>query len=413
MKTVSLICALLISSSVIPDQAQAQPQTRTEVQPEEQPQRAGHLCNISAVKEYRGTVNVYFDKHIYADVQNVINASDVTKTGLYQVLSNDSVVNNIDDSGEARDGATKTLYLTLAPGGSFSITGETDSSCSGSVIVRDGKLGLEQLARNNGRDAGGSYYRYSPAEPLMAGSGFATLIDSIGSTTDIILYNRNNRRESFYSFPAQIQRYAGLKALMETEAAAQIVSLVATDNEFSDDFKAIQMALGVSPFRMSASTTWTVKGANGRLLSLLSAGSIFLGGAHEQYSAKAMLWDVRQNGEIENITDLFADRMQSVRSDYCALLTAKWAALAGKTDAVDENGKYGGIWDCPSFSDLAIFFTGSQAGTFDTIHFRAAPYVAGPFSDGMIDVELAITPDMVRTLKPEYRESFHAAGIAR
>jgi len=73
-----------------------------------------------------------------------------------------------------------------------------------------------------------------------------------------------------------------------------------------------------------------------------------------------------------------------------------------------QGEKFGGDFDqCPKFSDLAIApFDRNNNGTFDTIAFIASPYTAGPYAEGEYEISLPVTSELIRGVRPEYRDSF-------
>jgi hypothetical protein len=126
----------------------------------------------------------------------------------------------------------------------------------------------------------------------------------------------------------------------------------------------------------------------------------------------ALLWDRTSGAEIA-VTSLFSDGMAGLRAPYCAGLDAERAKRGDWTPG--PNGKYLDIYECPQFDSLSIVPTGDPGQPFDRIRILAAPYVAGPYSDGDYTVTFPVTRELMGLIKEDYRSAFrpYAAGAAR
>ncbi len=73
-----------------------------------------------------------------------------------------------------------------------------------------------------------------------------------------------------------------------------------------------------------------------------------------------------------------------------------------------QGEKLGGEFDqCPKFGDVAIAHVDkNRNGRFDTIDFVASPYTAGPYAEGEYEVTLPVTSELIRGIRPEFRDSF-------
>lgn len=156
----------------------------------------------------------------------------------------------------------------------------------------------------------------------------------------------------------------------------------------------------------SSSTEYSTAGESPRLLSLSVDVSAYTGGAHGNFGTSGLLWDRQAAREIE-VADLFAAPANMDR-----LLTQRWCDALNKAREEKRGEPVGGegmFDDCPKFSDIAIVPTDKDKnGRFDRLILTASPYVAGPYVEGSYEIDLAVSPDFIATLKSEYRESFEA-----
>ena len=153
----------------------------------------------------------------------------------------------------------------------------------------------------------------------------------------------------------------------------------------------------------SFSMKWRAVGISPRLLSLRNQLRTFTGGAHPNTGYGSLLWDRRAGKQIA-VSALFlrSEAFGAVmRGRYCSALNAERARRR-------QGEKFGGDFDqCPKFSDLAIApFDRNNNGTFDTIAFIASPYTAGPYAEGEYEISLPVTSELIRGVRPEYRDSF-------
>ena len=150
-------------------------------------------------------------------------------------------------------------------------------------------------------------------------------------------------------------------------------------------------------------TEISTAGQSARLLSLEIGYAEYSGGAHSNYGYDSLLWDRRANREIP--FDALFIRPGSftalTRPSYCKALDAE---RLKRREGEKLEGEFA---QCPKYSDLAIAPADEDKDRrFDTIRFIAAPYTAGPFSEGEYALELPVTRQLIAAIKPLYRPSF-------
>lgn len=94
------------------------------------------------------------------------------------------------------------------------------------------------------------------------------------------------------------------------------------------------------------------------------------------------------------------------------LLTQRWCDALNKAreEKRGEPVGGGGMFDeCPPLSDISIIPTDKDKnGRFEQLMLIADPYVAGAYAEGSYEIELAVTPELIASLKGDYRSSFEA-----
>ena len=192
--------------------------------------------------------------------------------------------------------------------------------------------------------------------------------------------------------PALVKRFS---ADMRTRRAGTVAG--------GKEFNAARKKMGDAPAGYLHSTAIETAGQSARLLSLEIAVANYSGGAHSNYGYDSLLWDRRASREIK-LDDLFirpAGFAKLTRAAYCKALDAE---RLKRREGERLEGEFG---QCPPFSDLAIAPVDEEGdGRFERISFIAAPYTAGPFSEGEYALELPVTRQLMAAIKPLYRASF-------
>jgi hypothetical protein len=153
-----------------------------------------------------------------------------------------------------------------------------------------------------------------------------------------------------------------------------------------------------------SSTDYETGGQSERLLSLRVDAGSYTGGAHGNHGIGSLLWDRTAAKEIKD-TDLFADAANRDR-----LLTQRGCDALNKSREEKRGGPVGagGMFDdCPKLDEIAIIPTDKDKnGRFELLTLVASPYVAGPWAEGDYEIQLGVTPDLIASLKSDYRAGF-------
>lgn len=384
----SLLTAAIITSMTAPAQAQSAST------PAKKPSQ---LCGVAKVSEQSGAVLVFFSSRKVLSVKGEIS-NGAPKSGEYII---DSL--SADSGGNSKPGIMD-RFLTLQESGSFFESGRTESSCSGEVVRKDGELGLqltafEQLPWGDQQKS----EVFVKAEPGKAESILKEGLTDIGSTSDVIHYNRDSSVETLYRYPDIVQRFPPLMAILETDSAIQSAALAAVKASMPEPKQGASEVGSNARFPLVDAVIWKVESENDRFLSLSSKSMNYSGVADESFDARNIMWDKKNGAAIDDVRTMFSDGLSGMHGVYCTEIKAEWIKRAGRADAVDAKGLYLGNWACPALDQVSIAFTDDDVQPFSALLFRARPQFAGPYSDGFIDVMLPMSPKTYAMLKPEYR----------
>lgn len=211
-------------------------------------------------------------------------------------------------------------------------------------------------------------------------------------------------REFSYSWPRQVSAIEPLAAAFEKERAKQLAeqksawaqALADCPEEF------------VSCSRNFLEVEWQVVADTPRFLSLSSNISTYTGGAHGNYGRGSVVWD-RETEEQLDPPVLFTSTaaLETALGDgVCKALNAERTKRRGEPVEADAND-----WAsaCVPLTDAVVFLGSSDGAKIDRIGVYYGPYVAGAYAEGDFEFTFPVTPEVLKTVKPDYREAFAVA----
>jgi len=151
---------------------------------------------------------------------------------------------------------------------------------------------------------------------------------------------------------------------------------------------------------------WATMGDGGRLLSLAALTQVFTGGAHGNALYDVLLWDRTADEKIE-LADLFTDddgAIAAMTPVYCAGLDAQRAEKRGAPVSPD-----GPDWmvQCRPLAESTVAPVDADGdGRFDLFRVLIEPYEAGAYVEGTYEVDIPVTAELRRMVKPEFGGSF-------
>lgn len=143
---------------------------------------------------------------------------------------------------------------------------------------------------------------------------------------------------------------------------------------------------------------WKPEAETDLLLAFSAQQYSFTGGAHGNVLLRSVIWD-RGAGRRLNFAELFNDPKganAALKPAFCKALDEERKSRRG--------GQLGTAFaDCPDFTAYAIVPMGD--GAIDTLRVLVPPYEAGPWSEGVYEIQLDVS--LVRAfLNPRYAPAF-------
>lgn len=140
------------------------------------------------------------------------------------------------------------------------------------------------------------------------------------------------------------------------------------------------------------------------MLVLVSEGYQFTGGAHGMPITTAVLWDKQRGKRLatSQLIDLAA--LKSVAEDrFCEALDAERAERRGEPVPADRPGMFD---ECIDITKQLIVPVSAGGKMLDTIRVMIGPYEAGAYAEGSYVIDLPVTGELLKVVKPAYRTAF-------
>jgi len=218
---------------------------------------------------------------------------------------------------------------------------------------------------------------------------------------------KEGESEFRYSWPKEAAEIAPLNALMR-----------ATGEKFAketrDGMAAEQAAANESgyPFRGYVfAEDWSVVANLPALMVLESENYSYTGGAHGMTVVKALYWD-KAGAKSLAVGDLFDVNAlaEAVRTRFCKALDAQRAEKRGAPVDPNEEGGIPEFNQCVNPAKQTIIPSSKGGKALDTIRFVIMPYEAGPYVEGIYDIELPVDAATLVAMKPAWKASFSAGS---
>lgn len=208
-----------------------------------------------------------------------------------------------------------------------------------------------------------------------------------------------------YSWPAQV---AAIPALVRRFTAERAELLAEQKTDFAEGLSFAD-AEGCFGCNRDLSREWSVIADTSRFLVLSGSFYIYSGGAHGNIHFEALVWDRQAKKAVypERMFRSEAALQAALGTGWCAGLKAERAKKLGTEASATIEDE--GIFPCPPIAELQVYPTTSDGQRFDWIELLAAPYVAGSYAEGVYEVTLPLTPQVLAAVKPRYRAAFVAA----
>jgi hypothetical protein len=219
----------------------------------------------------------------------------------------------------------------------------------------------------------------------------------------VVFENNDTRgeytREFAYNWPAEV---AAIPELVSRFTAERDAALAEQRQDFADALREFAGQDCIGCINRAYAKEWAVVADLPRFLSLSANLYTFTGGAHPNGAHDGLVWD-REAGKVLSAQDFFSSPAALEQA-----LGARWCAALRKerTRRLEQDYGEDSTFPCPAIKELVVLPGSAGKAAFDRIGLLAAPYVAGSYAEGGYEVTLAVTPQVIAALKPEYRPYF-------
>jgi hypothetical protein len=158
----------------------------------------------------------------------------------------------------------------------------------------------------------------------------------------------------------------------------------------------------------SYSKNWEMTGDNDRLISLTAETGAFTGGAHDNSSFSAILWDKQAGAPVTAAALFGAAALQGMSARFCAALNRQRAENREGEEPAEPGDMFS---ECPPLAEQVVAPADmDHDGRFDTLRVLMAPYEAGPYVEGDYIVEVPFGAPDLAALPAAWRPAFQSPG---
>lgn len=145
------------------------------------------------------------------------------------------------------------------------------------------------------------------------------------------------------------------------------------------------------------------------LLILQSDGYAFSGGAHGMPIVTTLFWDKATKkrlatGAIFDMPVLVA----AIRDRFCKALDAERSKRRGEPVDSNDPDQLSEFVQCVDPAKQTILPVSSDGKALDTLRIVIMPYEAGPYAEGIYELDLPVDAAILKAVKPAYKASFSA-----
>jgi hypothetical protein len=168
------------------------------------------------------------------------------------------------------------------------------------------------------------------------------------------------------------------------------------------------------PFRGYGYTEdWRIAADIPALLVLQSDGYSFTGGAHGMPIVTVLFWDkaTKQRLATSALFDLQL-LTATLKERFCTALDAERSKRRGAPVNARDPDQLAEFVQCVDPAKQTILPVSRGGKALDTVRFVIMPYEAGPYSEGIYEIDLPVDATILQTVKPAYKAAFSAGKAA-
>lgn len=202
------------------------------------------------------------------------------------------------------------------------------------------------------------------------------------------------------------------------QAAADIAALDGWLRGNGEDLRKRTMSAGRSeeaeaqkagyPFRgHTYEEHWGVVADVPALLIMQSLGYVFTGGAHGMPIVTTLIWDKASGKRLpaDAVLDM-AVLNKGLNDRFCAALDTERAKRRGEPVKTGDPNQLDEFVRCVDLSKQTILPVSLKGGALDAIRVVIMPYEAGPYSEGIYQLDLPVDAAVLQAVRPTYKGAF-------
>ncbi|MBB3349084.1 DUF4163 domain-containing protein [Sphingomonas sp. BK069] len=201
-----------------------------------------------------------------------------------------------------------------------------------------------------------------------------------------------------YVAPSAATRPPGLRQWLDRDRA-RFRRTVATEAAADR----VEAAKDGYPFHQHEATrTWKVVTETPFLLSLSAETYRYTGGAHGGTAIESLVWDKARSRRLDpRALFVSAEALQRVLGARWCVWLSRERARRLQADEVDDP-----VFPCPKVAELTLLLGSSDRRAIDRVGLIAGQYVAGAYAEGMYEMTVPVTPELLTAVRPAWQEVF-------
>jgi hypothetical protein len=159
----------------------------------------------------------------------------------------------------------------------------------------------------------------------------------------------------------------------------------------------------------SYSEDWHVAADVPSLLIMQSDGYSYTGGAHGMPIVTALFWDKAKKQRLATgaIFDLPA-LTAGIKDRFCKALDDERGERRGAPVKADDPDELPDFVQCVDITKQTILPVSLNGKALDTLRIVIMPYEAGPYAEGIYEIDLPVDAAVLKAVKPAYAAAFSA-----
>ncbi|MBN8829177.1 MAG: DUF4163 domain-containing protein, partial [Sphingomonadales bacterium] len=210
-----------------------------------------------------------------------------------------------------------------------------------------------------------------------------------------------------YAWPGAAAAIPALDASLRANGAALQAKMKAGARE--EEASAKQNGYDMPGY--SYAEEWGVVADLPALLVMQSEGYSYTGGAHGMPIVTTLFWDKAANKRLPTGALIDIGALNAAAKDrFCKALDAEREKRRGAPVNREDKGTIVDFVSCVDLTRQTILPVSKGGKALDTVRVVIMPYEAGPYAEGIYEIDLPVDAAMLAAVKPAYRSSFSTGG---